>query len=226
VTRPADLTRRSLIDGAIDVFAAKGYEGGSVRAITQRANANQAAINYHFGSKEGLYRAVLRLAMEAFSERTVLTPAAIDAIERDEALRLFVRQQLLPLLHNRRAQRYVRIFAWESVSPSKVFQEYIAKEEIPALVLAEKIVRRYAADSASREEIMVKAIWLAQQASPFVRNFSALSRAPMNLAVDAPFIERLIETLSSLAIAALAGTAPAPKTTPVRQFEPVGSAAA
>jgi len=226
VTRPADLTRRSLIDGAIDVFAAKGYEGGSVRAITQRAKANQAAINYHFGSKEGLYRAILRLAMEAFSEKTVLTLETIDTIERDEALRLFVRQQLLPLLHNRRAARYVRIFAWESVSPSKVFQEYIAQEEIPALVLAERIVQRYMAVTASREEIMVRAIWLAQLAGPFVRNFAALSRPPANLSVDTPFVERLIETLSSLAIAALVGTAPAPKASASRPFETLGSAAA
>jgi AcrR family transcriptional regulator len=216
MTRPSDLTRHSLIEQAIDIFAAKGFEGGSVRAITQRAKANQAAINYHFGNKEGLYREVLKLSIEAFSEKALLIPETIDDMDRDEALRLFVRQQLLPLLRNRQASRFVRIFAWESVSPSKVFQEYLASEQIPILILAEKIVRRYTNEAASREEVMVKTIWLANQSASFARNFAALSRPPISLTVDAPFIERLIGTIANLAIAGLLGTAPMAPAVPCR----------
>ncbi len=63
MSRASELTRQSLIEEAINVFAAKGFDGGSVRTITQKAKANQAAINYHFGSKEGLYREVLRTSI-------------------------------------------------------------------------------------------------------------------------------------------------------------------
>ncbi|MDY7092293.1 MAG: TetR/AcrR family transcriptional regulator [Acidobacteriota bacterium] len=51
-------TKTALLDAAEEVFAQKGVEGGSLRAITERAGANLAAVNYHFGSKEGLVRAV------------------------------------------------------------------------------------------------------------------------------------------------------------------------
>jgi AcrR family transcriptional regulator len=59
MSQAVETTRDGLIKAAIAVFSAKGFEGGSVREITQAANANQAAINYHFGGKEGLYREVL-----------------------------------------------------------------------------------------------------------------------------------------------------------------------
>lgn len=52
MSRASDLTRQSLLEEAIEVFAASGYEGASVRTITRRAGANQAAITYHFGGKE------------------------------------------------------------------------------------------------------------------------------------------------------------------------------
>ena len=68
MSRPVEGTRDSLIKAAIDVFSAKGFEGGSVREITQAAKANQAAINYHFGGKEGLYREVLKASVQAFAD--------------------------------------------------------------------------------------------------------------------------------------------------------------
>lgn len=56
----ADRTRQRLIEAAGQEFATKGFEGATIRAIAERAEANVAAVNYHFGSKEGLYeRAVV-----------------------------------------------------------------------------------------------------------------------------------------------------------------------
>src|SRR5689334_17793785 len=52
-------TRRRILDTAIEVFAAVGYEAASTRALAERAGVNLPAIQYYFGSKEGLYRAVV-----------------------------------------------------------------------------------------------------------------------------------------------------------------------
>ena len=60
--RSSEATRGALIEAATTVFAEQGFEAGSVRTITRIAKANQAAITYHFGGKDGLYRAVLRAA--------------------------------------------------------------------------------------------------------------------------------------------------------------------
>ncbi|MBS1240970.1 MAG: TetR family transcriptional regulator [Gemmatimonadetes bacterium] len=52
-------TRELLLDAGSQVFAAKGFDGSSVREITARAGTNLGSITYHFGSKAGLFEAVL-----------------------------------------------------------------------------------------------------------------------------------------------------------------------
>jgi TetR/AcrR family transcriptional regulator, regulator of cefoperazone and chloramphenicol sensitivity len=50
-----DPTKVRLIEAAGEEFASKGYECARVRTICERAGANVAAVNYHFGDKEKLY---------------------------------------------------------------------------------------------------------------------------------------------------------------------------
>lgn len=52
-------TRASILESATEVFMESGFSGARVDDIALRAGANKAMIYYHFGSKLGLYRAVL-----------------------------------------------------------------------------------------------------------------------------------------------------------------------
>lgn len=54
---PSD-TKEQLLDAAERLIGEQGVDGASVRSITEAAGANLAAVSYHFGSKEGLVRAV------------------------------------------------------------------------------------------------------------------------------------------------------------------------
>jgi len=53
-------TRHHLIEAAQSLFAEHGFRGASIRDIASVAGTNIAAINYHFGNKENLYRIVFR----------------------------------------------------------------------------------------------------------------------------------------------------------------------
>jgi AcrR family transcriptional regulator len=57
-------TRTHLLDAAEQLFAEHGFSGTSVRAITDLAGANLAAVGYHFGSKAELLAAVARRVVE------------------------------------------------------------------------------------------------------------------------------------------------------------------
>lgn len=50
--------RKRLLDASEFLFAEKGFAGTSVREIVKRAGCNIAAVNYHFGTKDNLYRDV------------------------------------------------------------------------------------------------------------------------------------------------------------------------
>jgi AcrR family transcriptional regulator len=52
-------TRRILLDAAAEEFARHGLRGTRVHAIVRRAGVNERMIYHYFGSKDGLYRAVL-----------------------------------------------------------------------------------------------------------------------------------------------------------------------
>ncbi len=53
-------TKERILDAAEGLFAERGYDGSSLRAITARAGVNLAAVNYHFNSKEALIGALFR----------------------------------------------------------------------------------------------------------------------------------------------------------------------
>lgn len=52
-------SRQALIEASRPIFADKGLEGATVKDIADAANVNVALISYHFGGKEGLYRAAI-----------------------------------------------------------------------------------------------------------------------------------------------------------------------
>ncbi len=77
--RGAD-TRRRLIETAIEVFATHGYDGTSTRLLAERAGVNLPAIQYHFGSKEGLYRAVVGYFAEYIEQQMAPVGARVKAL--------------------------------------------------------------------------------------------------------------------------------------------------
>jgi AcrR family transcriptional regulator len=99
-TRPAtqqrgEDTRLRILQAALHVFASQGYEGASTRTLARQAGVNLPALQYYFGSKEGLYRAVV----ESISERVEksLAPVLADLHAR-LSRRDVPRRQLLDLL--------------------------------------------------------------------------------------------------------------------------------
>lgn len=70
--RPTDRTTATdLLEAARDLFANRGYDGASIRAITDRAGANLGSVTYHFGTKEALYNRVIETFLAPLRARVV-----------------------------------------------------------------------------------------------------------------------------------------------------------
>ncbi len=76
--RDPGLSRETILAAATREFAARGYDAARVDRIAHEAGVNKAMIYYHFASKAGLYRAILRDLFEPAGERA----RAILALDR------------------------------------------------------------------------------------------------------------------------------------------------
>ncbi|MFC7844145.1 TetR/AcrR family transcriptional regulator [Streptomyces sp. NPDC057382] len=81
--------RRAMVDAAIELFARQGVRGTGVAAIAERAGATPSALIHHFGSKDGLVRAVLEEADRRALERLSVPRDAEPTL--DQAFDWFVR---------------------------------------------------------------------------------------------------------------------------------------
>jgi len=81
----SEQTRTRLLEAAREVFAAHGFQGATVREICRRAEANVAAVNYHFGSKDELLAEALNF--NALKALQAAHPGATPEVR----LRLFIR---------------------------------------------------------------------------------------------------------------------------------------
>jgi AcrR family transcriptional regulator len=203
MTRPSEVTRERIIKAAERLFAERGYDGTSIRAIVAKARVNQAAINYHFDGKDGLYREVLREAFRALTVDQLAHAQEISTMSREDALAAFMRRQLHPLMARDEYSRHMRIFNWETVRPTPVFRSLLSEEAAPFMGLAADLVRRFLPD-ADQRTVMVASIWLIGQCSVFLRNRDQLAEAPIGLVLDASSIEWLSVLLSGWVVAGLA----------------------
>jgi len=93
-----ELTRQRILDAAEKLFAEHGYANVSVRTVTTKARQNLAAVNYHFGSKDGLLEAVyLRRGHLLNEEREQLLREA-EAAGSPAPLETVLRAMLLPAI--------------------------------------------------------------------------------------------------------------------------------
>lgn len=121
-------TRAQLIDAALDVFGRLGYEGASTREIARAANANLAAIVYHFGGKEALHVAVAEHIAASIAGRIGPTLAAVAAPEAAAtptaaraSLSRLIGTVVDVLLGSAEAERWARFIVREQMQPTAAF---------------------------------------------------------------------------------------------------------
>src|SRR5438094_8288848 len=110
-TRDADGTRADILAIATEEFAKKGLSGSRVDEIAERTHTVKRMIYYYFGSKEGLYRAVLERCYDHI--RMIESDLDLDALPPNEALRRLV--QTTFDYHNKQPD-FVRLVMNENIN--------------------------------------------------------------------------------------------------------------
>jgi AcrR family transcriptional regulator len=122
-------TRDKILHAAGEVFAEQGFEGATIRGITERAGVNIAAVNYHFRDKAELYTLVV---LDACSARAAWRSAMAEASDSpEERLRSLIYHFLQYLLDPDRPAWKRRLMAREMANPTTALDELVVKHIRP-----------------------------------------------------------------------------------------------
>ena len=134
VARPPVTTER-ILDAAEALFMEHGFEATSLRAITAAAAVNLAAVNYHFGSKEELFQAVLTRRLDPMNQERVdlLTrleeEAAPDPLPCDRILTaMFIPALKLARDPERGGNDFLRLLGRAYADPAPFIRKFLAEQ--------------------------------------------------------------------------------------------------
>ena len=85
-------TKTRILDAAEKLFVEHGFEATSLRSLTSAAGVNLAAVNYHFGSKEELFQAVLTRRLDPMNQERI---ELLGRIEREAGGRTLSCEKIL-----------------------------------------------------------------------------------------------------------------------------------
>jgi TetR/AcrR family transcriptional regulator, regulator of cefoperazone and chloramphenicol sensitivity len=113
-----DATRSAILDVAGQVFAQRGYADATSKEICALAGVNIASVNYHFGSRGGLYQAVLVEAHNHLLRLEEMQALAAGPGEPRQKLRAIV-SRIVEHVTGPRAHWGSRVVVRELLSPSE-----------------------------------------------------------------------------------------------------------
>lgn len=145
-------TREALINAATAVFIDDGYRAARVQNIASRAGHRLSAINYHFGGKEGLYRAVLLHHAEQ-ALRNAPLPAPDQCATPREALQAAIAALVRRFLDPHSGSRIGALMLRELTNPTSALDTLIERFSLPQAKAFRALLAAVLGPAASNETL-------------------------------------------------------------------------
>jgi AcrR family transcriptional regulator len=144
------------MDAALDQLAERGEDGVTLRALTDAAEANVAAVSYHFGSLKSLCDAAVEHALERYLDAQ---EEAVSALSPESTLEEVAAAFARPMMHamavGGRDLAVMRIVARAGIDPPQGWERFDARFDR----IRRDVVRvlRQDVPHASAQELMFRA---------------------------------------------------------------------
>ena len=154
-------TRKSLLMAASEIFAERGYRDATIAEISEQAGTNIAAINYHFGGKEALYREAWR---QSFRDSMIAHPPD-GGVDRNAPPKQRLRGELVSLLRRitDNGNREFSIAHQEFANPTGLLEEVMEEELRPLRERTMALVREVLGPGNSEIQVRFCAISIISQ---------------------------------------------------------------
>jgi len=160
--KDSERTRARIVAAASELFAAYGYHAVTVRDILQKAKAHSSALNYHFASKEALYREVLFRASEA-PEYALLDLERLRRMAAPKALHEVMKAWLRDYGRTDAGGWRAKLVDRECLEPSAAFQEVVETRILPEFEFVAETLGRAVGHPAQSKEIRLVVLGLYRQ---------------------------------------------------------------
>lgn len=128
-------TKSRILDAAEELFMEHGFEATSLRLITTAAAVNLAAVNYHFGSKEELFQAVLTRRLDPMNRdrMQLLTNFETAAGATPLTCEKIISAMFIPALklardHEQGGKNFLRLLGRAYADPAPFIREFLSHQ--------------------------------------------------------------------------------------------------
>ncbi len=197
------LTRRNLLDAASEVFSEVGFRAATVREICQRAGANIAAVNYHFGDKTKLYIEVLRRSQEQAFQKFPTDYGIQPGASAEERLRAFIRSFLLRIFDDSTIAHHGKMMSREMIEPTGALDMLVDEKIRPQAIQLAQIVRELVGPNVSDESIRLCSMSIVSQCVFHHHCRPVVQRLFPNQASSSEHVEKLANHITEFSLGAL-----------------------
>jgi AcrR family transcriptional regulator len=169
-------TEKRLLEAAGEIFAEVGYRSATVRQICEKAGANIAAVNYHFGDKEGLYMAVLRSVPDAHAEKFPADRGLQPGASAERRLAAYIESLLHRVFDEGRPGWHSKIMAREMIEPTRALDTLVAEIARPVHQELASIIRELLGSRAAGDAVRLCTLSVLSQCVYYHHARSVLSR--------------------------------------------------
>jgi len=128
-------TKTRILDAAELLFMEHGFEATSLRQLTTAAGVNLAAVNYHFGSKEDLFKGVLTRRLDPMNQERIelLERAEREAGNKPPTVEKVISAMLIPALRlardeERAGKHFLRVLGRAYADPAPFIRHFLSAQ--------------------------------------------------------------------------------------------------
>ena len=142
-------TKTRILDAAEILFAENGFKETSIHCLARKARVNQAAVNYHFGSKDALVEKVIERRLSMISQRRMEKLKQIKAVAQRQGcrpdvptlLRAYIEPALI-LMEKTSGERYFLLIVGRALAePDEAIRNIFIRQFEPSFQLLAELMQ-------------------------------------------------------------------------------------
>jgi AcrR family transcriptional regulator len=194
-----DLTKKKIIDAAGELAGELGLAHVTTRAVAERSEENIGSIHYHFGGKDGLFKAVLREAIDCclsreYEDRINEMTEACSPAEFSCAVRLIIQTEITDLFRSNRPAWHAQVM-YQVLQRNDELYDLMATEMMDPNLTALNRFFRLVKPSLSDEETMIHIVTLLMPVFSHATYMKAMHRI-LNVSVySETYLQKLEDVL-------------------------------